>query len=348
MNFKLSLAALASLSLATGVASASTITGPYVDLGAGATLTQTQHLNSLTHSAHVGHAPGYSGYGAFGYGLGDGFRVELEGLYAQSRVNRVSPKRGADGRNSTYGGLLNVVYDIDTKKLFNVDSVFTPYVGVGAGYLVENYRVKSPVQSISGTQGGFGYQGIVGTAIDTGVPGLTATVDYRMIGEPMSRQSYHTGDVRFDHKFTHTFNVGLRYSFDTAPAAPQTTVSVAPPAPAPARTYLVFFDWDSSTLSTQAKLIVDKAAEATHNTTTTRVNVAGYADNTSIRGGVAGEQFNKNLSVKRAEAVEAELVKNGVPKEEILVEGLGDTVQFVKTAPNTREALNRRVVITLN
>lgn len=348
MNIKIGAPLIAGLvALSTGMANASTITGPYVDLGAGATLTQTQHSRSGGSSSQVGHAPGFSGFAGFGYGFGNGLRAEVEGTYLQSHINRVSPSN-AHGHNQTYGGLVNVLYDIDTQKLFGVDSIFTPYVGVGAGYLVDNYRVKSPVRSISGTQGGLGYQGIVGTAIDTGIPGLAATVDYRMIGETMSKQSYHTGDSHFDHKFNHVFSVGLRYAFDTAPAAPQHVTTIAAPAPAPARTYLVFFDWNSSSLSTQAKLIVDKAAEATHNTQTTRVNVSGYADNSSIRGGVAGEAFNKKLSVQRAEAVEAELVKNGVPEEAIVVQGLGDTVQFVKTAPNTREALNRRVVITLN
>ena len=348
MNIRKTLfAAVAALGLAGfSGANASTITGPYVNIGAGADLTQTQHSRVAGSSSQVGHAPGFGGFGGVGYGLGNGLRFEVEGLYLQSHVNRVSPQN-AHGHNQTYGGLFNVIYDIDLKDHFGVDSIFTPYVGVGAGYLVDNYRVKSPVRSISGTQGGFGYQGIVGTAIDTGIPGLRATVDYRMVGETESRASYHVNDSHFDHKFNHTFNVGLQYAFNTAPAAPAQAVSTAAPAPVPARTYLVFFDWDSASLSTQAKTIVDHAADASTHVATTKIEVNGYTDNSSIRGGAAGAHFNEGLSLKRAHAVEAELVAHGVSHDDITVTGYGETHQLVSTGPNTREAQNRRVEIIL-
>lgn len=347
MNIRKTLfAAVAALGL-VGSANASTITGPYVDIGAGADLTQTQHSRVSGSSSQVGHAPGFGGFGAVGYGLGNGLRFEVEGLYLQSHVNRVSPEN-AHGHNQTYGGLLNVIYDIDLKDHFGVNSIFTPYVGVGAGYLVDNYRVKSPVRSISGTQGSFGYQGIVGTAIDTGVPGLRATVDYRMVGETESRDSYHVNDSHFDHKFNHTFNVGLQYAFNTAPAPVETPVSVAPPAPVAARTYLVFFDWNSAALTSSAKAIVERAATASTHVATTKIEVNGYTDNSSIHGGVRGAEFNQRLSVERAEAVEAELVAHGVAKSDIAIKGYGETHQLVSTGPNTREAQNRRVEIILN
>lgn len=143
----------------------------------------------------------------------------------------------------------------------------------------------------------------------------------------------------------HTFNVGLRYAFNTAPPAPQ-ELEAPVPTPKEARTYIVFFDWDKADLSSQAKNIVLRAAEASRNTNVTSINVTGYSDNSTARPGPVGEKYNMNLSLKRANAVKSELVKDGVSIDSITVQGLGDKVQFVKTAPNTREALNRRVVIT--
>lgn len=339
------MAAFATTFLATA-AHATTTNGVYVSAGGLADLTQTQHNRISGSSSQVGHAPGWGGDAAIGYGFGNGFRAEIEGLYLQTHVNRVSPLN-AHGHSQAYGGLLNILYDIDLKEHFGLDVPVTPYVGVGAGYLVNNYNVHGPVRNITGTQGSFGYQGIVGAAFDTGVPGLQATVDYRMIGQTMSGDSYHDGDSHFDHRFNHTFNVGLRYAFNPAPAAPVSSPVVAAPAPTPARTYLVFFDWDKSSLTSSAKSVVASAAQATTHVAVTKIEVNGYTDNTSVHGGQRGAEFNERLSVRRAEAVESELVKLGVPKDSITIKGYGQTHQLVPTGPNTREVQNRRVEIIL-
>lgn len=335
------------LSLVSSVAHASVITGPYIDLGAGADLTQTQHARSFGSSSQVGHAPGFGGNLGFGYGFGNGLRVELEGLYLQSHVNRVSPDN-AHGHNQSFGGLLNVLYDIDMKDHFGIDTAVTPYIGVGAGYLVDRYTVHSPTHSIGGTQGGFGYQGIVGVAYDVpSVPGLRATVDYRMIGQTESRASYHVNDTHFDHKFNHTFNVGLQYAFNTPPAPVQAAVVTAPPAPEASRTYIVFFDWDSSALVNNAKVIVDRAAEASSHVATTRIEVNGYTDTSSAKGGASGRAYNKSLSLRRAHAVADELVSHGVSLSEISIHGYGEENLLEPTGPNVRNPVNRRVEIIL-
>lgn len=322
---------------------ATTVKGTYVDIGAGATLTQTQHNRVSGSSSQVGHAPGFDGFGAVGYGLGNGLRVEVEGAYLQSHVNRVSPQN-AKGHDQVFGGLANVIYDIDLKDHFGINVPVTPYVGVGAGYLVSSYNVHGPVRNITGTQGSFGYQGIVGAAFDTGVPGLSATVDYRMIGQTMSKDSFHDGDSHFDHRFNHTFNVGLKYNFN--PVKINQVTDYKPIEVNHQRTYLVFFNWDSYQLSNTANLIIDRAAENSRNSST-KIYVNGYSDSSKKHVGIIGEKYNMNLSLKRAESVTNQLIKDGIPKNNITVKGYGDVVQFVKTDNNTREALNRRVEIIL-
>jgi OmpA-OmpF porin, OOP family len=70
--------------------------------------------------------------------------------------------------------------------------------------------------------------------------------------------------------------------------------------------------------------------------------VNGY---TSISG---TPQYNRSLSLYRAQAVAAELIKDGVPKAAIGVEGFGETHLLVPTAAGVREPQNRRVEIIVH
>ena len=112
-------------------------------------------------------------------------------------------------------------------------------------------------------------------------------------------------------------------------------------APALARTYLVFFDWDKYNLTERAKQIITEAAGAARKTQTTRIEVAGHAD----RSGTPA--YNMGLSRRRADAVAAELVRQGIAKNEIAVSYFGESRPLVPTADGVREPQNRRVEIVL-
>lgn len=344
-NFFIGLGTAVLLAATVIPASATEIKGYYVNLGAGGMIARGQDAESHGSDMSVKHNTGFTGYGAFGYGYGNGLRVEVEGAYLQSSISSIGGNK-AHGHEQSYGGLLNAVYDIDLNKHFGINTIFTPYVGVGAGYMVDSYSAHSK-HSIGGTQGSFAYQAIIGTSIDTGVPGLQATVDYRLIGQPMSHDSYHEGDTSFHHSFDHTFTVGLRYAFNTAPPAPVQTLEAPVPTVVPSRTYLVFFDWDKSSLTENSKKIVQNAASASTRVNTTRIEVNGYTDTSSAQGGKRGAAYNLALSERRAEAVESELIKDGVEKKFISITALGETHPLIKTGPNVREAQNRRVEIIL-
>jgi iron complex outermembrane receptor protein len=124
---------------------------------------------------------------------------------------------------------------------------------------------------------------------------------------------------------------------EPAPAA----MAASTPAPAPAKTYLVFFDWDRADLTDRARAIVATAAQASTQAQTTRIEVNGYTD-------LSGTQaYNQRLSVRRALSVQAELVRDGVAKNEIAIHGYGESNPLVPTAPGVREPQNRRVEIIL-
>jgi OmpA-OmpF porin, OOP family len=147
--------------------------------------------------------------------------------------------------------------------------------------------------------------------------------------------------VRTDD-FNHSILLGVRYAFG-APVPATAPPPVAAPAPAvqPARSYLVFFDWDKATLTDRARQIIKEAADNSTHVQYTRVEVNGYTDTSGT------PQYNMGLSIRRANAVKAELIKDGVPAAAITTQGFGETHLLVPTGPGVREPQNRRVEIII-
>ncbi len=343
------------------------VTGPYISLGAGVDFLQDEVVKPYGGSGPLERDfrfnPGPAGNAALGFGLGDGLRLEVEGDYAHSHLNGVKLSSGlpggAGGNEPQYGGFVNLAYD------FNLGLPVFPFVGVGAGYqAIELDRVGSGRTGfsldpqLSPTEGAFAYQGMAGLSYPViGIPGLSLTAEYRLTGvitpPPYQRGQYpvdengveRIGLATLNNIFNHEALIGLRYSFGAPPAppAPSPPASVqAPPAPPATRTYLVFFDWDRADLSERARQIVAEAAAASTKVPTTRIDVNGYTD---LSGSPA---YNQRLSVRRAESVEAELVRDGVPKDEIVVRGFGESDPLVPTAAGVREPQNRRVEVILH
>ena len=383
MRLRTALLATTLLAATSAVAVAQPIVGPYVSLGAGYNLRMSQgaHYSPGTVADGYNGGPvgagaskstfrfgdGFDGSGSAGWGFGNGLRAELQGAYYYNTVNHRSgtPVPGVtSGHSESYGALVNVLYDIDLAQ-FGIASPVTPYVGVGAGYMWNHLSpftttyTNGNIDRTGGTNGSFAYQGIVGAAYNiSAVPGLALTAEYRFLGQ-LDQESYqstsftvrgeHKGNADFNDQFNHSFMLGVRYAFDTAPPPPPPPAPVVPAAPpAEARTYLVFFDWDRSELTARAREIVAQAAQASTHVQTTRIEVNGYTDTSSIHGGARGARYNQGLSVRRAQSVKAELIRDGVPGSAIDIHGYGESHPLVATGPNTREPQNRRVEIILH
>ena len=339
--------------------------GPYISLGGGWSLLQPvfnhprlapQSLPSTRYRFDSG----FTGAGSVGWGLGNGIRLDLEGTYAYNAVNnrvRTALPERTTGNQNTYGVFANVYYDLDLTKLGLDVTAFQPFVAVGAGVLWTHFAPLSSVSSngdvfrTGGTGGNFAYQGIVGAAFPVeAVPGLKLSVDYRFVGIQsnsgaagtlFTRTGVSKGTVDLSPALNHQVTVGLAYAFyHPAPPPPPSAPAPAPVAAA-SRTYLVFFDWDRADLTARARQIVAEAAQASTRVQTTRIEVGGYAD----RSGTA--RYNQELSVRRASAVRAELVRDGVPEGAISVQGFGEDRPLVPTADGVREPQNRRVEIVL-
>ncbi len=305
---------------------------------------------------------GFIGLASVGYGLGNGLRLEIQGDYRQDHQRlRNSSYTGGTSDTQSYGGYLNALYDFSFGdiglSMLGADFL-NPYVGVGIGYReisLHSFRANFP-----GTAAGYGLnnkfygapsaQGIVGVAFPfTAVPGLSITTEYRFTGTFNSVKLNGAenltipgrGDqVKIGQQFNHSFLVGLRYAFNT-PTPPPPPAPVAAPAPQAARTYLVFFDWDRADLTARARQIISEAATNSTALKVTRLEVNGYTD---LSGTAA---YNQKLSVRRAKAVQGELIRDGVPASEIAIQGFGESNPLVPTAKGVREPQNRRVEIIL-
>jgi OOP family OmpA-OmpF porin len=123
-------------------------------------------------------------------------------------------------------------------------------------------------------------------------------------------------------------------------AAPPPPPPAAPPPP-PVKNFLVFFDFDKSTLTPRALDIVKEAANTAKSGQNARVTCTGHTD-------TAGPaNYNMALSLRRANTVKNALVKEGVPATSITVVGRGETALLVPTRDGVREPQNRRVEIVV-
>ena len=349
------LLACATALLPAAPVAAQTVSGVYIGGGAGVNWWPRQSSGGVELRTSD---PGWVVLGSIGYGFGNGIRLEAEGSWRGANLSAVTlngTQVGSSGRLNNYGAMVNALFDFDMSSFGLRPDVFMPYVGagIGAGWLgISGARLNTATSSfrIDDTDIRFAYQGIAGAAFGLGglVPGLAITAEYRFFGTLEQSIAVQRvagppvagvpGALKLDNA-NRSVLLGLRYSFGAAP--PPAPAEAPPAAPAPARTYLVFFDWDRADLTTRAREIIAEAAQNSTRVQTTRIEVAGHAD----RSGTP--QYNQRLSQRRADAVAAELVRQGVSRAAISITAFGETRPLVPTADGVREPQNRRVEIVL-
>ncbi len=130
-----------------------------------------------------------------------------------------------------------------------------------------------------------------------------------------------------------------------APAAvPAPAESAAPDMSKPMKVedamYLVFFDFDKSTIGTGGQSVLDAVAKEIKSRNLKGINVAGNTDTSG------SNKYNDKLGQRRANAVRDALVKRGVDASLIKTESRGEDKLLVKTPDGVREPANRRAEIT--
>ncbi|MCA3356398.1 MAG: OmpA family protein [Roseomonas sp.] len=344
-----SVAAASAFALIAGGAAAQNIQGLYVGGGVGAIWQNEDEGGAGSSIFNNSFSTGAVGVLSLGYGFGNGIRAEVEGAIRSSDVDSTTINNRAatgSGRYQSLAFMANILYDLDLRLIGIDTTAIVPYIGGGIGYhsgSVDDARMSNATTRITadGDDGRFAYQIIAGASFPiASVPGLAFTAEYRYFNDdkgPMIKFTdsatgkSNNGRTEFGN---HGVLFGLRYAFNAAPV-----VAAAAPVAA-ARTFLVFFDWSKADLTDRARQIIGEAASA-RGAGVTRIEVNGFTD----RSGPA--DYNMQLSIRRANAVAAELVRRGVPRNEIVTRGFGEENNLVPTADGVREPQNRRVEIIL-
>ena len=127
----------------------------------------------------------------------------------------------------------------------------------------------------------------------------------------------------------------------TACESQPVTAAAAPKPPQQPRTFMLFFDFDRSTLTPGALNIVKEAANAAKANHNALIICTGHTDS------AGAPAYNMTLSLRRASAVKEALVRDGVPDQSIDVWGRGEEALLVRTRDGAREPQNRRVEILI-
>lgn len=316
---------------------------------------------------------GWVGQGLIGYDWG-WLRTELEGGYTRLKSRGITntgstagviPGVGVGasidpsaGRTDLYTGMVNGLVDVINFNRFTVS------LGAGAGYVrskLRNYQTNGVLYA-DDVDWRFGWQATGGVRLALSDQS-DLTIDYRYL-----RTNPHfelAGGESVTSKIrNHAVMAGFQFSFgpgrdrnepEVAPPPPPPPPPVAepappppppapppPPPPAPAGPFLVFFDFDSSTLAPDGRRVVQEAMSAAQQGGRSSIRIEGHAD----RSGPDG--YNEQLSQRRADAVRQVLVEMGMSEGGISVVARGENQPLVETADGVREPQNRRVEIIMN
>ena len=320
---------------------ASQTPGWYGNLGAGMNFQDDTGNHTTGVQKFKFSQPGYDVLGSGGYEWDNGLRLEGEAFHDAATV------KNADGALTNTDLFVNGLYDFN-----NLVPYVVPYVGAGIGVgFVGADNIGTAAGHASGNDTKLAYQGIAGLSVPIDNE-WSVSADYRYIAttDPKYTVDGTTTKARLDND-SHNIIFGVRYNFDAAEPMPvratytprPQTHAIAKPVVAPVpQTYQVFFDFNKATLTDEAKRILASAAQEYKGGQYVRIVVTGHTD---TKG---SNKYNKTLSVRRAEAVKAELVKDGLAAQTIVAKGVGKNGLLVPTNDQVREAQNRRAEIVLD
>ena len=242
------------------------------------------------------------------------FTATLANTVAQSNFSGVGHQVQLMGK---------VLYD------FIPASTITPYIGAGAGvaFVDSNAALGNTL---------FAYEGIVGVGYNIDSQWRVA-LEGRFVGTTNPSFNVNGVNVQVNNNNVVAMVYGqYKFAPPMAAAPPPAPQTAAPPS------FMVFFDWDSSSLSEASLNVVRQASSAFKSKGNARIRATGHTDTSGP------EAYNMALSLRRANAVKDALVRDGVPAAAITVIGRGEAGLLVKTADGVREPQNRRVEIVVD
>jgi len=108
-----------------------------------------------------------------------------------------------------------------------------------------------------------------------------------------------------------------------------------------AYTYLVFFDADSADLNEAGRKVVEQVLSWVRTHGSSAISATGHTDTSGP------EDYNKALSLRRADAVRAALIAGGIDPITVTIASRGEEEQAVPTPDGVKKAANRRVEVVV-
>ena len=105
--------------------------------------------------------------------------------------------------------------------------------------------------------------------------------------------------------------------------------------------HLLYFKWDSTKIVPKSKKILKTIIKEAKKDTTLYIDIIGHTD----RAG--NENYNKKLSLRRANSIKKILEKNNIKKEIISIEYYGESNPIVQTRDGVARKVNRRVEVRI-
>lgn len=103
----------------------------------------------------------------------------------------------------------------------------------------------------------------------------------------------------------------------------------------------ILFEFDRANLTPEAHRTIAEISDVLRDVRHRNLSVEGHTDS------VGSVQYNKQLSLRRAESVVREISRNGVPREQMRVEGFGEGAPIATNNSEAGRARNRRVEVII-
>jgi len=343
-------------------------------------------IGNIADGTRIGRAEldtGWLGGLALGYGFGNGLRSELEFAWRSNDFDslyrdRLGPRGGGvtttdvDGKNEVATAMINVWYDV-----FRYGN-WQPYIGggLGAARMAINGGRWDNVELRDRYDTKFAWQLGAGVGYELN-PNWTVSLDYRYLrlgSEGSFDLLANQPNTRVETKYqAQSAMLTLRYNFgSTAPApAPlpepvQVVPVVEPPAPPPppapvcrqftpgeslnldgckAGDTLVLhgvnFEFDKANLTVNAKTLLDQVVAELTRHPDIKVAINGHTDDKG------SDAYNLKLSQRRADAVKAYLVEQGILAERMSAQGFGEAMPIADNSTEEGRERNRRVELSI-
>jgi outer membrane protein OmpA-like peptidoglycan-associated protein len=281
--------------------------------------------------------------GEIGYRWDSNWRLELELGYRNNDVDCVQSGKGPCskvwGGISQFTQMVNVIHD------FDLDEKTALSVGMGLGGSAVS---ADGAQLTDDSDYVFAAQAILQLSHEL-TEGVDLVLAYRFLATDNPEFAWKgVGRFETDNE-NHTLSVGLRFDLQSDESAPVAVpvVASAPPSDAPKadvapRQFIVFFGFNKSNLTREARNIVHDAAMTAMHDGFVSILVSGHTDTSG------SAKYNQRLSTQRADAVRKALVTEGIPAQGISSVGKGETELKVQTGDNVKEPQNRRTEISLD